>query len=404
MSSGQRAVPYVLMRGGTSKCHFFYDRDLPEGSQRDAVLLSALGSPDPRQIDGVGGATSLTSKVCVIHPDPLEDVDVAFTFAQVAVDSPVVDYGGTCGNCSAAIGPFAIEEGLVPPTEPGTSVRILNTNTGKRVLAEVPVREGRVEVEGDCRIAGVPFPGAPIKLWFEEPAGGVTGRLLPTGNARDSVAIPGLGEVEFSFLDVVNPVVFVRAEQLALCGIESPAQIEANATLKAQLEAARSAAAVAAGLVDDPADADIRTPGVPKVAFVAPPRGYETLYGAQVCASEVDLIARYMSMGTAHQAFALSGALCAAVAAVHPGTVVQEVADVGAAGQVRLGHPSGVMCLDVDAAEEPDGFQVRGVAGLRTARRLIEGRVLLRAMDLPASMGDFDEERARHDPDTPKST
>ncbi|MGH3356061.1 MAG: 2-methylaconitate cis-trans isomerase PrpF family protein [Nocardioidaceae bacterium] len=377
MPGGQIAVPYVLMRGGTSKCHFFYDHDLPQDGERDRVLLSALGSPDPRQIDGVGGATSLTSKVCIVHPGPHPDVDVAFTFAQVAVDRAVVDYGGTCGNCSAAVGPFAIEEGLVDAKEPLTSVRVLNTNTGKRFVAEVHVTDGLVDVAGDCSIAGVPFEGAPIKMWFEEPAGSVTGRLLPTGRPSDVASVPGLGDVEYSFVDVVNPVAFVRAETLGATGTELPAEIESDATLKKQLETIRSAAAVAGGMAED-ADAAARSPGVPKVAFVGPPRGYTTLYGERVDAEAVDVVARYMSMGTPHQAFALSGALCAAAGANLPGTVVHDAAEGAMGSQVRLGHASGVMSLDVEATDGEDGLQIQRVAGLRTARRLVEGRVFLR--------------------------
>lgn len=375
---GPGRVPFVLMRGGTSKCHFFRVEELPrDQAERDRLLLAAYGSPDPRQIDGVGGATSTTSKAMIVSPPSRPDVHVDFTFAQVSVTKPIVDYGGTCGNCSSAVGPYAVDEGLVDEVvEPTTVVRGFNTNTGKVLAAEVPVRDGRAEVEGTYRIAGVPRSGAPIKMWFEDPGGAVTGKLLPTGRASDIVDLPGLAGVPFSLVDAVNPVVFVRAGDLGARGTELPEEIEADAQLLQRLEGVRGHAAALMGLVDDPAQARERTPGIPKIAMVAEPHAYRTIYGDEVDAASVDLVARIMSMGTAHQAYALSGALCTAVAATVPGTVVHDHAvprDDGA--EFRLGHPSGTMSLDVDAVVRNGEPVVRGVAGYRTARRIADGHL-----------------------------
>lgn len=367
------------MRGGTSRALVFHRADLPEDRARwDALFLSALGSPDPhgRQLDGLGGGLSSLSKVAVVGPPGRPDADVDYTFGQVEVTRPLVDYRGNCGNISAAIGPFAIDEGLVPAREPETPVRIHNTNTGKLILARVPVEGGQAAVRGDFVLDGVPGTGARITLEFLDPGGAVTGRLLPTGMAREVLEVPGTGAVEVSLVDATNPVVFVRARDLGLTGTESPEALDADRALAARVEAIRAAAAVRMGLAPDPEAASRTSPAVPKVTLVAPPAAYRTLAGTPVAPDRVDLMARLFSMGRAHRALALTGAMCLAVAARVPGSLPAEMlGDEAEDGDVRIGHPSGV--LAVAARVEVSGGRpvARSVTVYRTARRLMEGFV-----------------------------
>jgi 2-methylaconitate cis-trans-isomerase PrpF len=350
------------MRGGTSRALFFHERDLPPvGPARTAVLLRALGSPDPygRQLDGLGGGVSSLSKACIVGRSSRPDADVDFTFAQVEVNRPVVDYAGNCGNCSSAVGPFAIDEHLVPAVEPETVVRIHNTNTKKLLVARVPVREGEAAVEGDFDLPGVAGTGARIALDFVDPGGAVTGKLLPTGRVRDVIA--GL---EASCVDATNPVVFVRATDLGLVGTESPAKIDADQALGARLERIRSAAAALMGMPESTA--------VPKIALVAPPAPFTALDHTTYDATRSDLVARVISMGACHRAFALTAAMCLAVAARIEGTVVQEAAGAPNPRDLRLGHPSGVLPI---AAEVGPGPVAKRVTVYRTARRLMEGFV-----------------------------
>jgi 2-methylaconitate isomerase len=356
----QRKIRAVFMRGGTSRALFFHDGDLPrDPALRDAILLRALGSPDPygRQLDGLGGGISSLSKACIIGAPTHAGADVDYTFAQVEVSRPVVDYKGNCGNCSSAVGPFAIDERLVPPTEPETAVRIHNTNTRKIIVGRVPVTEGQAAVEGDFELPGVPGRGARIALDFLEPGGAVTGRLLPTGRARD--VLDGL---EASLVDATNPVVFVRAKDVGLTGTEAPAEVDSNTTLMTRLERIRCLAAAAMGIPGSAA--------VPKVAVVAPPAAFEALDGTAYEMERVDILARVLSMGNCHRAFALTAAMCLAVAARIDGTVVQEAAGVPSAQDLRLGHPSGVLPI---AAEVAPGPLATRVTVYRTARRLMEG-------------------------------
>ncbi len=375
----QRRIRAVFVRGGTSRALVFHRRDLPEDRAAwDPIFLAALGSPDPhgRQLDGLGGGLSSLSKVAVVGPPSRADADVDYTFGQVEVTRPVVDYRGNCGNISAAIGPFAVDEGLVPAREPETLVRIHNTNTGKLIHARVPVREGEAEVRGDFVLPGVAGTGARVVLEFLDPGGAVTGRLLPTGAAAEPLAVPGVGAVRASLVDATNPLIFVRARDLGLEGIEPPDALDADRALMARLEAIRAAAAVRMGLAATPAEATQRSPAVPKIALVAPPRPYRTLAGEPVVPEAVDLVARVVSMGKVHRAFALTGAMCLAVAARIAGTVVQEAAGgLGGTGDVRIGHPSGVLAVAAEVVPGPAGPAARRVTVYRTARRLMEGFV-----------------------------
>ncbi|MCI0584028.1 MAG: PrpF family protein, partial [Chloroflexi bacterium] len=339
----------------------------------DAVFLAALGSPDPsgRQLDGLGGGISSLSKVAIVGPPTRPDADVDYTFGQVEVTRASVDYRGNCGNISSAIGPFAIDEALVPAREPATVVRVHNTNTRKLIHARVPVETGAAAVRGDFVLDGVPGTGARITLDFLDPGGAVTGHLLPTGRPQDVLDVPGIGPIAASLIDATNPMVFVRAKDLDLDGTERPEDLDARAGLPARLEAIRRAAAVLMGLARTPEDAGRRSPAVPKVALVAPPTGYRTLAGLTVEPDAVDLVARIVSMGKAHRAFALTGAMCLAVAARIKGTLAHEAAAfVGAAGDVRIGHPSGVLPVAAAVARGPDGVPVaETVTVYRTARR-----------------------------------
>ncbi len=381
----QVALPAVFMRGGTSKGLFFHRRDLPaERAEWDAFFLAALGSPDPhgRQLDGMGGGISSLSKVLVVSPSTRPGVDIDYLFGQVAVEQARVDYRSNCGNLTAAVGPFAVDEGLVQAVDGEAALTLHNCNLDQRIEARFAVQGGRAAVEGETVLDGVAGTGAPIGLSFLEPGGAVTGCLLPTGHVRDMLDVPGAGPIEATLIDASTALVIVRAEALGLTGVELPDAIEADHALTKKLEATRRAGAAAVGL-------DPETESVPKVAFVASPADATTLSGARLAADSVDLTARAISMGRPHRALPLTAALALAAAARIPGTVAAEAArpDTGDAGKpVRLGHPSGVAEVAVDlAATDPP--HIARLAVTRTARRLMEGRVLVPANRLADALG-----------------
>ena len=360
----QQRIPAIYMRGGTSRCLVFHARDLPEpGPARDRILLSALGSPDPygRQLDGLGGGISSLSKAVIIGPPTHPDAQVDYTFAQVEVRKPVVDYKGNCGNCSSSVGPFAIDEKLVPVTGGVTPVRIHNTNTKKIIVAHVPVTDGEAAVGGDFELAGIPGRGAKIALDFLDPGGAGTGRLLPTGQARE--VIDG---VEASLVDATNAVVFVRARDLGVTGTETPTAIDDDTALMARLEAIRVEAGRRMGITGSAA--------APKIAMVAAPTAFTALDGLAYAAERVDVVGRAISMGNCHRAFPLTVAMCVGVAARIEGTLVHECAS-GRAGDVRLGQPSGVLPLDARVQRKGGEPWAEKVTVYRTARRLMEGFV-----------------------------
>lgn len=352
----QARLRAVFVRGGTSKALVFREDDLPPaGPARDRIFLAALGSPDPggRQLDGLGGGISSLSKVAVVAPSRQPGHDVDYTFGQVEVTRAAVDYRGNCGNISSAIGPYALEEGLVAAAGAEASVRIFNTNTGKTIVSRFSVQDGEAAVEGDFELPGVPGTAARISLEFLDPGGAVTGSLLPTGRARD-----WLEGVEASLVDATNPMVFVRAADLGVTRLDTPDAIDADQDLAARLERVRAAGSEAMGLGELSA-------AVPKIALVAP-AGDE----------EGDLRAAVISMGRCHRAFALTGAMCLAVAAHIPGTLVAEASRPLAAGaDVRLRHPAGVLPLAATVEQGPDGPRADRVVVYRTARRLMEGWV-----------------------------
>lgn len=372
-----------ILRGGTSKGVFFLENDIPvDRAAREQLLLDVFGSPDIRQIDGLGGATSQTSKAAIIGPSTRTDADVDYTFAQVVVTDAVVDWGGNCGNISSAVGPFAINAGFVRAVEPLTTVRIHNTNTAKVIVAHVPVEGGRARTLGDHAIPGVPGTAARILMEFEEPAGSTTGKLLPTGVAVEEIELADGRRFQVSVVDAANPVVFFRAADLGCDGTESPQAIEANEDLCNVLEEGRSIIAEKLGIVADRAVATKVSPGLPKVGYVAPPATYVNSLGETVPAEAADLCGRLMSVQTAHRSYMTTGAIATAAAAVIEGTIVHEVTRSSAsrpeADGIRIAHPYGVMGTVVRADLGGELPVIHGISVGRTARHILDGQVWVR--------------------------
>jgi 2-methylaconitate isomerase len=373
----QRKYPAVFMRGGTSKAIMFHARDLPAARDEwDAIFLSAMGSPDPhgRQLDGMGGGVSSLSKVCVIAPSQRADADIDYTFAQVQVKEARVDYGANCGNMSSAVGPFALEEGLVPAADGEGTVRIYNTNTRKLIHSTFGVRAGRALVEGALAIPGVAGTGAPIRLDFVDPGGATTGKLLPSGNAMDVLDVPGIGKIEVSMIDAANACAFVAAAALGLTGTEMPDELERNAAVMERLAAIRRHASVAMGIAHTLDEARART-AVPFIGFVSPAQDAVTLSGERLPASAADVTVRMISNGQPHRALPLTASLCAAVAARIEGSTVWQAARRDAGDKLRLAMPSGVLTVGAEVRHSAEGWQAARGSFYRTARRLFEGYV-----------------------------
>ncbi len=374
----QRAIRATYMRGGTSKGLFFRAEDLPQDKrERDTVLLRAIGSPDPYQkhTDGMGGATSSTSKVVIVSPSLREDCDVDFLFGAVAIEAPLIDWSGNCGNLSAAVGPFAITQGWVAPCEGSTTVRIWQQNIQKRIIALVPTRNQAVLEEGSFREDGVPFPAAEITLEFLEPADAGPAGLLPTGNPCDVLEIAELGRLRATLLNAGNPTVFVRADSLKLTGGELPDAVNRDARLLSRLEMIRAQAAVVMGLARSVEDATRNRPATPKIAFIAPPSAYRTSAGVEVAKEQIDLLARIVSMGKLHHAFTGTGSIALAVAAALPGTVVAEVARTLPGVPTRIGHASGVLAVGAILEQGAKGWRVEKAVMSRSARRIMQGEI-----------------------------
>ena len=375
----QTSLAAIFMRGGTSKGLFFHERDLPaDPAARDAIFLAAIGSPDPngRQLDGLGGGISSLSKVMVVAPSSRDDADIDYTFSQVSVGQPVVERASNCGNLTSAIGPFAVDEGLVEVPDGEAVLRLYNTNSDKIIESRFAVVDGRAAVSGEHALPGVAGTGAEIRLSFLDPGGAATGRLLPSGNPLDWLEVEGVGSIEVSMVDATTAGCFARAADVGLDGTESAEAIEADGRALARLEAIRRAAGRAMGL---PADAA----SVPKIAIVAPPAEAETLAGERLEADAMDLTARMISMGRPHRALPLTGAMCLAVAARLPGTLVAELA-TARTECVRIAQPSGISTLGAVVAVGPPA-EARSVTVSRTARRLMEGRVLVPRARLSAA-------------------
>lgn len=381
MSGRQRRTPALFVRGGTSKGVFFHERDLPaDRGDRDRLFLAVLGSPDPygRQLDGMGGGISSLSKAVIIGPPSRPDADLDYTFAQVEVARALVDYGGTCGNLASAVGPFAYEEGLVAVDGPEAVVRIHATNTGKIIVSRFRVADGAAVVEGDFELPGVAGTGAPIKLEFLDPGGGKRGGLLPTGQVVDTLDLGALGTVKASLVNAGNACVFVAAADVGLTGTEAPNDLDADKPAKAKLEAVRAAAGVLMGYGATPAEVTASSPGIPKVAVVAGPAAATRLDGGVSEVGAMDISLRMLSMGLAHKASPLTGALCLAVAARIEGTIPHGCVapEVQAREALRLGTPSGVLAVAAKVERENGAWRADHAAVYRTTRRLMEGAVL----------------------------
>lgn len=365
-------VPVWVIRGGTSKGVFVRAEDVPPaGPERDALILGLMGSGDPRQIDGLGGADVLTSKVAIVGPSTHEDADVGYTFGQVGVERMAISWAENCGNISSAVGVFALLQGLVKPVEPQTVVRVHNTNTDKVLLLHVPVANGEPSVRGDFAIAGVPGTGAEIRLDFSKTAGAMTGKILPTGAPSDQLYVPELDRsVTVSIVDVANSAVFFHASEVGLAGTEGPAEFTPEVLdryLFIQLAAAKLI-----GM-------DSRH-GFPRPVAVAEPQSYvDYMTGQTIAAEQVDMLGRRVILPPPrlHKAFAGTGAVCTAVASRLDGTVVHQVTRTPRDNTFRLGHPTGVFPLRVDVPDGAEGI-VKEASFSRTARLLFEGTALVR--------------------------
>ena len=369
-------IPAVYMRGGTSKGVYLMVSDLPDDPAiRDQVILDIYGSPDIRQINGMGGADPLTSKVALLTRSKRAGVDIDYTFGYVGIKDAVVDYEGNCGNISSGVGVYAIRQGLVEAVEPFTKVVIFNTNTNKIIEAMIPVKDGEVVFEGDYAIAGVPGRGARIVMNFPNSAGSKTGRLLPTGNVRDTMTLKDGRHVQVSLVDAANPSVFVKAADIGLTGLELPADCDTNPQILEVMEEIRVRAGVMMGLAKNVEQVG---PAVPKVAFVAPAQDYPDSEGKIITAGEVDLVARTKAMAEMHKTYAVTGGICIATAAMIEGTVVSDICGAQAknTGEVRIGHPSGVLEVFVDVKNSVEtGWTLLQAGVCRTARPIMEGEV-----------------------------
>ncbi len=382
----QIKIPAIYMRGGTSKGVFFRVQDLPEAAQqpgpaRDAVLLRVIGSPDPygKQIDGMGGATSSTSKTVLLAKSSQPDHDVDYLFGQVAIDKAFVDWSGNCGNLSAAVGACAIQMGLVDqvPQNGIAVVRIWQANIAKTIIAHVPVTNGEVQETGDFELDGVTFPAAEVQLEFMDPAAeeeGGGGAMFPTGNLIDTLEVPGVGSLQATMINAGIPTIFIKAEQLGYSGAELQEAINSDAAALAKFETIRAYGAVRMGLISHPDEAAKRQ-HTPKVAFVAAPLDYVSSSGKSVSASDIDLSVRALSMGKLHHAMMGTAAVAIGTAAAIPGTLVNLAAGGGKRSAVRFGHPSGTLRVGAEATQEDGVWVVKKAIMSRSARVLMEGWV-----------------------------
>lgn len=376
----QRRVPAAFIRGGTSKGVFFHGRDLPaDPDGRNAIFLAAIGSPDPygRQLNGMGGGLSSLSKVVVIEPSDRPGIDVDYTFGQVVVDAPAVDYGATCGNLSSAVGPFAVDEGLVSAADGEAVVRVYNTNTDKVFESRFTVQNGSAQTKGDFVIPGVAGSAARIRLDFLDPGGAGTGSLLPSGQINDTIELKNGKVVEICCIDATTPCVFIAAADLGLTATELPADLEAKADVLAMLEEIRALAGVCMGLGGSAAEISDSSRASPKIAMVGPPADAPLLDGSTMTAAQTDLSVRMISMGQPHRAVPLTGGMCLAVAANLAGSLVHRLARPGLNGDVRLGTASGPIPIGAKVESAGANSTVDYITTYRTARRLMEGNVLV---------------------------
>ena len=380
--SQQERFRCTIMRGGTSKGIYIMRNEFPQDPElRDRIILAIFGSPDIRQIDGLGGSDLLTSKLAIVGRATRPDADVDYTFGQVGITLPKVDYSGNCGNISAGVGPFAIHQSLVDAVEPITTVRIHMTNTNRLLVAEVPVEDGEVAVEGDYHIDGCPGTGGKIMIDWADTGGAATSKILPTGNAKDVLRVEGIGDVTVSIVDAGNPIAFVHAEDMGLKGVETPFEIESDADLLERLEKIRSVAAQRIGFVDDWRKATEQSQYAPFITMVNSPTTYtDYTTGEKIEAGSVNIVARLLFNQRMHKTYPGSGTICTGTAARIPGTIVNEVLSKSArdANVVRIGHPAGVIPIEVSVAMEGDTPVIKRAAIARTARIIMEGYVFVR--------------------------
>ena len=384
----QIKVPATYMRGGTSKGVFFRLQDLPEaaqqpGSARDALLLRVIGSPDPygKQIDGMGGATSSTSKTVIVSTSTQPEHDVDYLFGQVSIDQAFVDWSGNCGNLSAAVGPFAISNGLIDPSRlPNdgiATIRIWQANIQKTIIAHVPMTNGAVQETGDVELDGVTFPAAEVQLEFMDPAAeeeGAGGAMFPTGALVDDLEVPGVGTLKATMINAGIPTIFVNAEAIGYTGTELQEAINSDPKALAMFETIRAYGALRMGLIKDISEAAKRQ-HTPKVAFVATPKAYVSSSGKNVNAADIDLLVRALSMGKLHHAMMGTAAVAIGTAAAIPGTLVNLAAGGGERTAVRFGHPSGTLRVGAEAMQQDGEWCVKKAIMSRSARVLMEGWV-----------------------------
>jgi len=381
----QIRIPAAYMRGGTSKGVFFRLQDLPKAAQvpgpfRDALLLRVIGSPDPygKQTDGMGGATSSTSKTVILSASDKPDHDVDYLFGQVSIDKAFVDWSGNCGNLSAAVGPFAINSGLVDssrvPENGIAEIRIWQQNIGKTIVAHVPITNGQVQETGDFELDGVTFPAAEIQIDFMDPADSGEGAMFPTGNLVDELEVPGVGTFKATLINAGIPTIFLNATDIGYTGIELQDAINNDEKALAMFETIRAHGAILMGLIDHVDEAASRQ-HTPKVAFVAPAAGYIASSGKQVSEDDIDLLVRALSMGKLHHAMMGTAAVAIGVAAAVPGTLVNLAAGGGDRQSVRFGHPSGTLRVGAEARLQDGQWSARKASMSRSARILMEGWV-----------------------------
>jgi len=384
----QMKIAATYMRGGTSKGVFFRLNDLPEvaqapGAARDAILLRVIGSPDPygKHTDGMGGATSSTSKVVILSKSERADHDVDYLFGQVSIDKPFIDWSGNCGNLSAAVGPYAISNGLIDadriPQNGVATVRIWQANIGKTIVSHVPITNGQVQETGDFELDGVTFPAAEVQLEFLDPAAeedGAAGAMFPTGNLVDELDVPGVGKLQATMINAGIPTVFVNALDIGFTGTELQDAINSDAKVLAMFETIRAHGALRMGLIANIEEAE-RRQHTPKVAFVGQPADYTASSGKQVSADNIDLVVRALSMGKLHHAMMGTAAVAIGTAAAIPGTLVNLAAGGSERQSVTFGHPSGTLRVGAQAIEQAGQWTVKKVIMSRSARVLMEGYV-----------------------------
>jgi 2-methylaconitate cis-trans-isomerase PrpF len=366
-------IPCTYMRGGTSKGLVVREEHLPEaGTLRDNILLRIFGSPDKRQTDGIGGGTSLTSKLCIVGEPTHPDADINYTFGQVSIDEPSIDYKPTCGNMSTCVGLFAAEEGYVELREPVTTVKIYSTNIKKMIEVDIPVENGKIQYQGDFAIAGVPGKTSRMTVNFVDSGGSITDKLLPTGNVKDVVTLEDGRMFVVSVIDCANLVVFVDAQQLNVSGIEIGDEYHEQ-DLANTIEAIRVEVGFKLGIFTDKSKVSPSSHALPKITLMAKPQTYTTITGKLVEADEIDIVGRYISMGILHQAFAVSGGCAAATAGLIPGSVVNQLLGGTTKESINIGHPSGIINVEARVKGGEGNYSVTRVAIGRSARRIMDG-------------------------------